>query len=470
MKINSPTVGPIVGYTTANEVRLWFRGKFELVGESEYRRCFGLLRYRQSGDKVWSQPLFNKMSANFDMTCVLGVKNLIANTLYEYQAGWIFADSDLEKISQTTADFYSWPAEQDTYSFQSASDNSTDSRSYIIGSCRYLLKTFFGNIFDDRGDKVFDSILKQHTKAPVNGIVMMGDQIYADDLNFLKPDTKLPEFLLRYRTVFSQKYIQKLMSNIPTYMILDDHEIEDNWPEKATEKDRITVYPHAIHAYQIYQCSHSPLFSSDLSGRIEGTLQKFWYTFSDGCSEWFVMDSRTERVINKQKSIMIGQDQLLALTEWIRQKNGKTKLIVTSVPFAPDMTSEKNDKWGAFSDQRDIILDVIYKESDHRIIFLSGDVHCSFAAKIFHKSQAQPVAYQVVSSSFFWPYPHAKKGDFETHSSLITQNQISEYSAVITTDVFSDDGFCRIDIDETQIKSTFFERKGGKLGDYICTF
>src|SRR5205814_8707730 len=125
--------------------------------------------------------------------------------------------------------------------FRTGSADDQRSRSYIVGSCRYLLRIFGGSFFDSRGDKTFYSILdqmdSQTNPQPVDALIMVGDQIYADDLNFLAPDTSIDQYLERYRDAFTQPYLRELMSRVPTYMVLDDHEIEDNWPSKATQKD-----------------------------------------------------------------------------------------------------------------------------------------------------------------------------------------------------------------------------------------
>ena len=61
---------------------------------------------------------------------------------------------------------------------------------------------------------------------------MLGDQIYADlwgrHHGILRADT-FEEFQERYRSAFETPNLRKLMQSLPTYMILDDHEIEDNW-------------------------------------------------------------------------------------------------------------------------------------------------------------------------------------------------------------------------------------------------
>ena len=465
MKLSNPTLGPIVGYTSHSQSRIWFRGQFEQTGESSYRRCFGILRFRKHGAKKWSSPLVNKMSPNFDMTCVLVLQELEPETEYQYQVGWMTMDAELTSVTQIQGSLIEWP--DSIYSFITGTADGTKERSYAVGSCRYLLKTFIADIFDDRGDKVFKSIAEQNQQSPIHGLMMVGDQIYADDLNFLAPDTCLSEYLKRYRTVFSQEYIRKLMANIPTYMILDDHEIEDNWPAKASEEDKVKLYPQAIHAYQIYQCSHSPLFDVDSDGRIDGVLQKFWYSFNDGCADWFVMDCRTERVMNVAQRRMIKSEQLEALLNWLSDNSGKVKLVVTSVPFVPDLLEENEDKWGGFSEQREVILEAIASQSAPKVVFVSGDVHCSFTAEIRHVDSANPIAYQVVSSSFFWPYPHMEKKDFQMDGPIKSNQSASEFSARINSPVYSEDNFVRLDISVTSVSVSFFKRKGDSLGKSI---
>lgn len=460
MKLSAPTVGPIVGYTAPDQTRIWFRGQFEGIGESSYRRCFGVLRYRKRGLRKWSAPLFNKMSPNFDMTCVVALTGLQPETDYEYQAGWVTLDAELDRLAGMHAALIEWPDE--CGNFRTAAADASRPRSYVAGSCRYLLRTFFGDIFDDRGDKIFKSIYEQSRERRVDGVLMVGDQIYADDLNFFSPDSSLPEFLKRYRTVFSQTHIRRLMSCVPTYMILDDHEIEDNWPAKATEKDKVQLYPQAIHAYQIYQCSHSPLFQADANGRLDGILQKFWYCFTDGCVDTFVLDTRTERISAGERKRMLKEEQMTALLNWLGDGSGRVKLVVSSVPLAPDFSVEGDDKWGAFAEQRDRILAHLATLNGVKVVFLSGDVHCSFVAEIRLKGRSKPLAYQVVSSSFFWPYPHMEEDELVVDRPLITQSN-KTYTVKLRSGVQSLDNFARLDLSTAGLRVAFHARKGELL-------
>ena len=333
------------------QARIWLRGEFQKTPDG-YRRCFGVVRFRAQGTPSFGKPTFVKLPPHFDMTGVCVLTKLQPETTFEYQAGWFFAETELTNLDDTQ-DLDWAEVQHPTLTFRTGSANPLQPRSYAVGSCRYLLRLFGGQFFDERGDKAFRSILDQidKNKRQIDAVIMAGDQIYADDLNIVSQDEAIDEFLTRYRGVFSQVNIRELMSRIPTYMILDDHEIEDNWPSKATQKDWLTLYPSAIHAYQIYQCSHSPLFPLDQNDRLTGTLDHFWYSFQDGCCDCFVMDSRTERrwSENPKQRRMISRNQMDALLAWLNDSSGHVKLVVTSVPFFPDPEADTDDKWAGFA-------------------------------------------------------------------------------------------------------------------------
>lgn len=466
MKIQKPTVGPIVGYTTPDEVRLWLRGKFEKTDEG-YRRCFGVARIKEHEDASFGNPKYVKLPPHFDMTGVCAFTQLQAETHYDYQIGWFFAETSLENLDETQD--LDWTHCQ-TGSFHTAAPVGGTQRTYAVGSCRYLLRLFGGTLFDDRGDKTFLSILKQiEGGTQIDGLVMLGDQIYADDLNFFAPDTAIDEYLSRYRSVFTQPWLRKLMGTVPTYMMLDDHEIEDNWPTKAKDEDWTTLYPAAIHSYQIYQCSHSPLFELGDDERIDGRLDKFWYTFQDGCCDWFMMDSRTERVWDEdvKKRSMIKRTQMEALLAWLGDGSGQVKMVVTSVPFFPDLEEENEDKWGGFVRERTEILDFILKNKVRKVVFVSGDVHCSFSAELTSPKDPKFKVISVVSSSFFWPYPHMEAGDFVLKGKLTVPKSGNEYRVAKASEVLGTDNFGRLEIAPDQISISFFARKGEQLGSTV---
>jgi len=461
MKLRPLTVGPIVGETTPNRVRIWGRSEVALLGNLPMR-SFGAVRVRElKANAAWTAPRLFKMNPNFDMTGVGVIPQLTPETSYEYQVGHFFSDGEMKDAKFVESDW----SEASSGRFTTASDDPKAPRSIVVGSCRYLLKTFIGDFFDDRGDKTFRSIVGQIEDGnPVHQLLMIGDQIYADDLNALKPDKTVAQFFKRYRDAFGQRHIRKLMSLVPTYMTLDDHEIEDNWPAKATTQDQQTLYPNAMHAYQTYQLSHGPGIPVQ-GGSLSGTPSRFWYTYSDGCTEVFVTDSRTERLVGNlplDERRMLSNEQFEALKEWLGNGSGLVKLVVTSVPFFPDVgDGENEDKWSGFPAQRAAILEIIGAKKIEPVVFLSGDVHASMTAVL--TSQAGVRVYSVVSSSFFWPYPHPSSKKFQT-TGKIDGGKSGSFTISEVSDCFSDDNFTRLTISPKKMLVEVFERKG-KLVD-----
>jgi alkaline phosphatase D len=103
------------------------------------------------------------------------------------------------------------------------------------------------------------------------------------------------------------------MASTPTYMILDDHEIEDNWPANRSHYDKaLYKMPFALTK------SISAATARRLSGCPDGTstagIEKYWYTFADGDTDWFVMDCRTAaHTEGSDKRRMLGVEQENAL-------------------------------------------------------------------------------------------------------------------------------------------------------------
>ena len=464
MIIQKLSVGPIVGHASVDHVRIWGRGDYQKT-HGQLRPCFVVARIREKHHH-FREPILSPMNPNFDMSCVVIFDDLKPNTKYEYQMGYVFAETPPNQPQNT----WDWQ-EASQGEVTTASDDRQAPRELIFGSCRYLLRLFNNYWYDNRGDKTFRSILQQIDNGhPIDKFLMIGDQIYADDLASVSPDHHIDAYLQRYRAAFSQPYIQQLMSRVSTYMTLDDHEIEDNWPQNTTHKEWITKYPAAIHAYQIYQASHSPLFS--LKGRRLGSIKNegYYYQFYDGCCDFFVTDTRTERELTKdtKKRKIISETQMEALLHWINDGSAMVKLIVSSVPFFPDYQELNEDKWSGFLTQRDRIIHSIYKADLRTVVFLSGDPHCSVAATLSVGTSTTPkTIYSIISSPFYWPYYHNHSKLFQLKGCLASLSNDAAYKLTDTRYVFGGDNFTRLRISPNHIEAKVYERKG-ELKDQAC--
>ncbi len=463
MKLKYPTVGPILGEATHSRVRLMIRGELEWSGGFP-RRCHGVIRLRKNGAKEYGKPKYFKLNPNFDMCGVAIVEGLDAEALYDYQMGWLFSDVDSADIDVEGVMDWSDAA---AATFRTGSKDKARERAVVAGSCRYMLKLLGGYWFDDRGDKTFRSIgrLLDSKKTAFDQLIMVGDQIYADDLNIVGADKHSDEYLQRYREVFTQPHIRWLMQQIPTYMTLDDHEIEDNWPAKSTPKDFVTKFPAAMHAYQTYQMSHSPCLEV-VDGRLVGTPNKLWYSYSDGCLDVFAMDTRTERQLEDDERQIISDQQLDALKDWMDDGSGSVKLILSAVPI---VGSESKDKWAGFAEQRLELLDFIVEKQIPKVVFLSGDVHASWSCEVSAEYADAPKILNIVSSAFFWPYPVPSAKNFQ-RSGKVELADGKSFALTNASKICRDDNFVRIEFSKDKVVVSIYGRKGSRFARKVHKF
>lgn len=459
-----PTVGPILGHTTSRHARIFLRG-----GPDDHSPVFAGIRYRRTGDSAWSTARFATLHPSRDMTAVIVLDGLSADTRYDYQAGWFTTMSPVHTIETVQELPLQWP--RDIYQLHTASGKSNAPSRYIVGSCRYLRVTLGVPSAPAKGDRIFAAIhdLAHSTPTPINALVMTGDQVYVDDLNVIAPDHKYQDILHKYRTAFSQPHIKKLMSQLPTYMILDDHEIEDNWPANESASDK-SLFKNAMAAYELYQASHGPAHTLQTNGQLTNTLEHYWYQFGEGDIQWFVTDSRTRRNLSANDRRILDTEQEYALLKWLIHSPARVKFVVTSVMFYPDRKSHGDDAWKAFPEQRLRLLKTIRSHRLKNVIFVSGDVHGSLTSRLTHSEDPDFEVHTIVSSPLCNSalLPYAKASTFILDQPLASVAD-GEYRHELSSPVISEDNFAQLEIDADQLRVTFHDREGKALQTMAIT-
>jgi alkaline phosphatase D len=305
--------------------------------------------------------------------------------------------------------------------------------------------------------------LAKHSTPPVSAMLMTGDQVYVDDLNFIAPDREYNEILAKYRTAFSQPHIAKLMSGLSTYMILDDHEIEDNWPANKISKDE-HLYKNAMAAYEIYQASHGPIDEPTALEQPGQPLKKYCYQFANGDIEWFVTDSRTRRTLAAHDRRILDHEQEQALCDWLIHSPARVKFVVTSVMFYPDRKRLGDDAWKAFPEQRLRLLETIRQHRIRNVVFVSGDVHGSLTSRLTHSEDPDFEIHTIVSSPLCNSklLPYAKDSTFILDQPLI-RTSTGEYRHELAGEVISQDNFAHLIVDADQIQVRYHNRDGHLL-------
>jgi alkaline phosphatase D len=512
--LRPPGLGPIVGHTTDRTCRLWIQAA-ELDDQrkavaDEDRRTVGVLVVVARGEHVLptaQRPVFYfRLHREFDRTgtFVLGrdpglggttpVWPLLPDTTYRVRLASLALDDaydndlrlDDAELARRLPDPRVWvdiidrlPAVACEAQFRTdlPADRLADRLSFLLGSCRYpglLWKIkesdqIFGPMFDQLG-------VERGGERPRLAL-MCGDQIYADSYNRSIPvglaDTH-EEFTDRYRQAFGSYNMRRLLRHVPTYMILDDHEIEDNWSQdRLAAPNKKIVFNLAIGAYMSYQWSHGP--------RNYG--RRLYYSFERCGYPFFVLDTRTQRYLDDvpdtlDDNHLLGRpaldpdepSQLDVLCDWLvaqQQARGDApKFVVTTSVFVPNPVfacngatvarCEESDSWPAFPNTRRALLKAIVEHNVQNVVFLSGDVHCSSVARLdFTGGGAEALrAFSIVSSAFYWPFPFASgdPSDF-VHDSrdprtpdtfTIDRGVTMDYRA---WNFCNDDNFCRVEVD-----------------------
>ena len=521
-----PGLGPIVGHTADDCCHLWIRAcdpGDHNVELSPSRRTLGIITVIAENKKpVKDYPIYYfRLHREYDRTgtFLLGkdcgidpgaeVKELVPETKYSVRIGTLTIDDpspedesisdevllarlpDAETWRSTLLDDDQLGGRDSTASFTTFPDSKKISNQlgFILGSCRF--PGYFWRA--KHADRIFGPISDQlKVRNAPKFVLMVGDQIYADKLGKAVPvgraDT-FEEFQERYHSAFSSKNMRNLLRSVPNYMILDDHEIEDNWTQdRFCDGSKRQLFVLAMNAYMSYQWCHGP--------RTYGT--HLYYTFDCGGYPYFVLDTRTQRYLNKEQSTlddnhMLGRPalgdeptQLGRLLNWLisqqKSRGNIPKFIVTSSVFAPNpvdaresaskRSKENCDSWPGYPSTRQSLLSCIVDNEIQNVVFLSGDIHCSNVAKISYNGTAKANAlksFSITSSAFYWPFPfadgdpsnyvHDSTKENQRDTFILSNGTRVDYTAENFT---QDDNFCRIDInrDKQQIRVRAFDRKG----------
>lgn len=272
----------------------------------------------------------------------------------------------------------------------------------------------FGSCFrldDEHPGEAFRHIL-DHQKD-LAFLMMLGDQIYADEWkhNGLgRVAVTRDEYRQVYLNTWSDPDLRELLANTPVYMTLDDHEVDNDWHWENTARDQAIVpwYTRAIRwlggrplaerrlpreriraalqAYWEHQGIHAPKMllpmerekeSGDFN-LMEEDAGSLAYTFYYGAAAFFVMDTRTMRVHNRDTQIMLGEAQWKVLKEWLMDVKDAypVKFIASSSAFLFEMFGDiANDRWSGFKAERDRLLFFLAEKGIENVFILAGDLH-----------------------------------------------------------------------------------------------
>jgi phosphodiesterase/alkaline phosphatase D-like protein len=248
----------------------------------------------------------------------------------------------------------------------------TDEFSFLLGSCHFSLAA-------DHKSPEFKRI---HEIANLNNsrfMINCGDQMYIDAVFLPFWVNGENDYAERYSETWHAKELRDFFANMPQYMILDDHEVYNNFVNENLSIQKQQWFAWAERTYRLFQHSHNPDSGSNL-----------YYQFECAHGAFFVMDIRTERTSSR----MVSEEQMTALLNWIAnlEASNKVLFIVSPVPVFTQLIAKlQTEKWSGsgYAWQRNRILKMLMLSENKKVVFLSGDIHLASHATISYEANGK---------------------------------------------------------------------------------
>lgn len=345
----------IIGHVDDHSARIWIRGTAD--------HPVGALRVLKAGGRTVFDGSLQLEQRHF-YTGVLEVDGLEPGTEYTCEVDF-GPDEEAPpeawtSFPDTSGRFHTFPAPGEEAPL-----------SFLFGSCNLHSLGLFqppGPAFERLGE------LAREKECDL--MIHCGDQIYAD-LPFRDRAPDLEHYRDKYLDAWDDcKPARRLLTQLPHYMILDDHEIQNNFRnDMELEKGSVELLKAvSLKAYRAFQHIHNP--------QTYGSAP-LYYAFSFGAVQIFVLDLRTERYAEDPGKQMIDAQQMERFKAWLTRHKDAPKLVVTSVPFVGEVRNT-DDKWcsEAYRPQKHEILEHLLEERIERLCFLTGDMHNSYHAEL----------------------------------------------------------------------------------------
>ncbi len=336
-----------------------------------------------------------------------------------------------------------------------AGDRVRTSTSFLATSCRWP-----GLAFERHGIDALAGDMEQHIAhptAPVEALLLLGDQIYADATANIAETTERDERgAQRYRESWGSTATRQLFSRLPVWLVVDDHEFEDNLDgaDSATANSlrgqrfyngflAATAYQSRFHRKELPKLSLTPQ-----GWTVEHGL---WHAFTVGGVPAFAADTRTERtprtLRNWRDAPIMGEAQMQAIESWLLAHPKGPKLLCSGSVFAlPEnrfvaepATCIAADNWLGYPASWRRLVRFIVENDIEGLIFVAGDYHLSALVEVELTSQGKSATVlNFVCSAWnaTLPFANARQADF-TFDTPVRAPGSDAHAAVVSTARFA---------------------------------
>ena len=253
-------------------------------------------------------------------------------------------------------------------------------------------------------------------------LVLAGDQIYVDaTAGMFDPTVVDDAYRNSYQGFFGSRGARAVFNQLPVFMMLDDHEIADNWaPESSPDNDKNQkLMQRGRDAYWKHQRDAGPPPADATDDSV------LWTCIEPEGLPIFMADTRTQRQARSAQTFstsnIVDEPQFKALTTWLllRKADPRPSFVVSPSMLLPRHLGIKGepssalhcDAWAGYPLSMHRLLAFLCDNDIGNAVFLSGDEHlsCCARASVTRKGGRGPKIdlLSIHSSALYAPYPFA---------------------------------------------------------------
>ncbi len=288
--------------------------------------------------------------------------------------------------------------------------------SFALASCQYPAGFFDEPVAYRSYGQVLER-LGASTGIKPRFALFVGDQVYVDPTAGLyDPSGGDDRYRLPYEAWLRQQNVRSLLRQIPSFMLLDDHEIDDNWEPVSEPIDDTANANNKKAGFEAFN-----KYQRGMNGGLE--------TFDFDGFHFFMLDTRTERMHRKvgpglATAELVSPGAMARFKKWLRE-SPPPKFVMTPSILLPrhrravqrdpclkssNLSALSSDSWDGYPNTLRDVLAYIAENNIKQVVFLSGDEHRSCVARAeLCDMVGNPITtvHSVHTGAMYAPYPFA---------------------------------------------------------------
>ena len=351
--------GPMVGYSTMQEVLLWVQTSENAKVHFEYYEIDNPSVRFKTDEKITEKKT--------GFVAKLIADQVMPGKKYNYEIFIndikVFRDYEMEFQTQQ---LWKWRTDPPDFKF-------------VIGSCSYVNEPKFDRPGEPYGSnfEIFNSINKKNPDF----MLWLGDNTYLRESDW----NSRTGFIKRYSHTRALRELQPLLASTHHYATWDDHDYGPNNSDGS-----FWLKETASEIFKLFWTN--PNYDVTGKGGITGLFQ-----WSD--VDFFLMDNRYHRTSNNNFTVdrqILGKDQIDWLINALTFSQATFKFIAMGGQVISSGAVYEN--YATYPEERKYLLDKIREAKIEGVIFLDGDRHHTVLSKMQESDEVYPL-YDLTCSS-----------------------------------------------------------------------